>query len=39
MNYFAQYCEPVFDIFLAFCYVKFTLTTETQIVVPVRGVA
>jgi len=39
MHYFAQYCEPVFDIFLAFRYVKFTLTTETWLLVPVMGVA
>ena len=35
----AQYCEPVFDILLAFRYVKSLLTTETQIVVKENGVA
>jgi len=28
MHYFAQYCEPVFDIFLEFRYVKVTIDSR-----------
>jgi hypothetical protein len=39
VNFYARYCEQIFDIFLTFRYVKFTLTIETQTVVPIRGMA